>query len=270
MPALAEVQSRVMDALLHGADGAVPLLIDDAGGLGATRRLQVYRNNVFESLAEALAAVYPVVKKLVGESFFRQLARRYIRAHPSRSGSLLEFGAQLPDHLRGLDALAGLPYLGDVAALEWAYHTVYHAAEQPALELTALTALPAAQHLSLRLQLQPCARLVASPYPVLAIWQANQPGAAADAPPISLDDGGDHVLVVQRALALEFRRLGATEHRWLQALANGCTLAEATALALDTDPAFDLGAALALHFHHGLFAGYSVDGAADAPAGAMP
>src|SRR5689334_21117181 len=58
--------------------------------------LQVYRNNVFASLTEALAAVYPVVKRLVGEPFFNQLARRFIRRHPSRSGNLHDFGAELP------------------------------------------------------------------------------------------------------------------------------------------------------------------------------
>ena len=83
MTALSDTQHRMLAALLGmgDVDAALPLLRRSIG-LGTRERLQIYRNNVFESLAQALAAVYPVVAQLVGETYFRHVARRFISDHP--------------------------------------------------------------------------------------------------------------------------------------------------------------------------------------------
>src|SRR4030095_1358363 len=125
--------------------------------------------------------------------------------------------------LRGYAPAAPLPYLPDAAALEWAVHVAYHEAERPALTLEGLAQVPAADQGALRLQLQPSARFVASRYPVLRIWQANQTEALDDESTLSLDEGGVDLVVVQHALEIEFRLLGDAESRWLRALAAGAT-----------------------------------------------
>jgi hypothetical protein len=250
---LAELQARVMDALRHGGSGADALL-PPAPPFTPAQRLQVYRNNMRQGLTDALAAVYPVVQRLVGEAFFRQAARAYIGDHPPRSGCVQDFGAALPAFLQALPACAALPYVGDLAALEWACHEAYHQAELPALPPARLAAVAPAQQAGLQLALQPSARFVASRYPVLAIWQANQ---QAEVPALSLDAGADRLLVVQQGLEVEFRRLGVGEDRWLRALAAGRGLGEATAEALDAEPAFDLPAVFGRHVLQGLFTGLS-------------
>ncbi|HEY9064952.1 MAG TPA: DNA-binding domain-containing protein [Burkholderiaceae bacterium] len=265
-PALHDVQHRMLCALLpHVPDAAagpapraaaLALLRHDAPGPSSAQRLQIYRNNLFESLAGALAAVYPVLAQLVGDEFFRQLARRLIAQHPLRAGNLHGFGRELPQLLRVLPSAAALPYLADVAALEWAWHEVYHEADTIPLAATQLAEVPAAQQLALGLQLVPAARLVVSPYPVLRIWQAHQAGAVdADATlsGVSLDDGGVRLLVLRRHLEIEFVLLGDGEAAWLEALAAGGTLAEATVAALGVEPAFDLAAALGRHLALGSF-----------------
>lgn len=253
MHALHDTQQRVLDTLLHDTGDAAALLRPRRAGLSAAQRLSVYRNNLYEGLADALAAVYPVVQQLVGERFFRQAARRYIRQHPPSAGTLLGYGAALPRFLQRLEVLKGLPYLPAVATLEWSHHVASHAEELPPLELGALAALPPERLATLRLALQPGVRFVASRYPVLAIWQAHQSSADPAAAPISLDAGGVRLLVVPLAGEVEFRRLDAAEARWLRALAHRRTLTEALAAALEADPAFDLGAAIARHFARGLF-----------------
>jgi hypothetical protein len=256
MTPLSETQARFLDALLAG--GPLPsaraaALLRDGGAVSAVRRLQVYRNNVQASLRGALEAVYPVVVRLVGAACFGAVARRFIGAHPSRSGNLHDFGRALPDFLRALPELDAWPYLGDVAALEWACHEVYHEADDAAFDPASLAAVPVARQPALRLALQPAARLVGSPYPVLAIWQANQPDGAADALPVRLDQGGVQLLVARRDLDIELRLLGAAEACWLRALADRRPLAEAVVAALDLDPAFDFGAVLARHLRLGTF-----------------
>jgi hypothetical protein len=258
MTALAELQSRMLDALLGRGDAQPALaLLRDERAPAAQLRLQVYRNNLFESLGAALEAVHPVVARLVGPGFFRQAASAYARAHPSRSGDLHDFGDRFAAFLRGYAPATGLPYLGDVAALEWACHEVYHAADAPPADLARLAAVPLAEQPRLMLRLKPAARLLASPWPVLAIWRANQPGSATQDAPISLDAGGVDLLVVRGDdFAIELVALAAAEFRWLEALRQGRTLAEATRAALEADAAFDLAGALARHLASGLIGGF--------------
>lgn len=252
MLALPDTQARMMDALLSRGDPAAAAALVRPTALPAARRLAIYRNNHVQNLVAALGAVYPVIRRLVGDAFFRQAAKACIGVHRSRSGDLHDFGGEFPVFLRAYQPAAPLPYLPDVAALEWAVHRAYHEAELPALALARLAEVPPAAQPGLRLVLQPSARFVCSPYPVLQIWQANQPGED-DASTISLDGDGVHLLVVQRALEIEFVLLDAVEYGWLAALAEGMGLGQASARAFDLDPAFDLASALARHIGRGLF-----------------
>jgi Putative DNA-binding domain len=256
MPALSETQALVLGALLgrHDSAAVAPILRRSAAGLPAPRRLQIYRNNFNESLGDALEAVYPVVARLVGDRYFRQLSRGFIAAHPLRAGSLHDFGRELPDHIAQRPELTGLPYLADVAHLEWGCHEVYHEADHEALAPMRLAQVPPEGQMQLRLRLTPATRLIASRYPVLRIWASNQPGASDAVAPISLDEGGVRVLLARRDGDIEFRVLGEAEDLWLRALAADATLAEATASAIARAPDFDLGCALGRHLSLGTFA----------------
>jgi hypothetical protein len=259
-PSLPDTQARVLDALRGRADGPAEqpalALLACSRGPSTAHRLQIYRNNFGESLSAALSAVYPVVTQLVGEDYFRQLARACIAQHPLHAGHLHAFGGELPALLRELPSAAELPYLADVAALEWAWHEVYHEADTVPLDPALLQEVPPAQQMNVGLELAAAARLVSSPYPVLRIWQAHQPDANA-AFEISLDEGGVDLLVLRRELEIEFVRLVAAEAVWLRELQRGATLAQATQSALDVQPSFALPATLGRHLALGTLAALS-------------
>jgi len=221
MRALREIQTAFADAILMGRGG---------------ERLQVYRNNVFISLRQALADVYPVVQRLVGEEFFNQLARRFVREHPSRSGNLHDFGRELAGFLATLPDLSELPYLPDVAALEWALHEVFHEAEAVPFDFATAT-----DPENVKVRIHAAARLIASRYPVLAIWEANR---FEDPPLIDLDAGADWLIVFRDGLERQILRLTPGEFALLGALAQGMTLGEACEAALAAEPQLDLAAAL--------------------------
>ena len=257
MNALPETQTLVLDALRGRSDGAAALrLLRRAPGLPAQRRFQIYRHNLVESLTAALDAVFPVVARLVGDRYFRRLAQEYMAAHPSRSGNLHAFGHALPRFIEQRPVARQLPYLGNVAALEWACHGVWHEADDERLDPASLAAVPDHAQMRLRLHLQAATRLVASPYPVLRIWQANQSDAGDTE--VSLDEGGVRLLVARASFEIEFRELDAAQDGWLRALAAGGTLGEATAAALEVDAGFDLGAALSRHLRLGSFSCWSL------------
>lgn len=253
MSALRELQQAFAGAVLDArADDFVPRI--RAQGLAAAERLQVYRNNAFVSLTQALADVYPVVARLVGERYFGQLARAYIRAHPSRSGNLHDFGRELALFVCGLPEARELPYLADVAMLEWAYHEVFHAAEAAPLDLAALAAVPEARQGALRFRLHPATRLVASRYPIFGIWSANQTGDAV--PTIDLDDGPDYLIAARRGLEAYVARIPHGDFALAAEIAGGATLAQACDASLAADPSVDVGEAFGRLVASGTITGF--------------
>ena len=232
MPSLREIQTGFARAIL---DQAAPewLAAIDPGRFGVERHVQVYRHNVTASLTGALAAVYPVIVRLVGRGFFDYAADAYLRQAPPRSGNLHDFGESFGDFLRAFPAAADLPYLRDVARLEWAWHRAFHAADAPALDIEQLARVTPADYPRLRFGLHPSAQLLESPYPILHIWQVNQPEHAGDAR-VDLAAGGDRLLVVRPAIEVKIARLSATEFDFLRACAGGTTLGEAATTLMET------------------------------------
>jgi hypothetical protein len=212
------------------------------------RRFAVHRNNVTVSLCDALAAVFPVVQAQVGEEFFRALARCYLRAEPPRSPILAHYGAGFAAFVAAFAPARALPYLADVARLEWAQLEALHAADAaplPAAQWPAL--LQGVAEGGLRLRPHPSARWLDSPHPVFSLWAAHQgQGALEDVPP----DRAESALVVRPALEVLTVACDRGTVRLLAGLAAGEAVADACAAAAQAG-AFDPVAALALLLRHG-------------------
>ena len=196
MSPLASSQAKFASAVF---DPALPVPGDlrSLGAAAGEDRFAVYRNNVMVGLIGGLRDAYPVVCRLVGDEFFRAMAGVFARAHPPRSPVMLQYGGGFANFIATFPPVSGLPYLADVARLERAWVESYHAPEaQP------LASLPSAD--GVRARLHPAARLVRSPFPILAIWQANQ----HDNPiPLELSPDGDNVLVTRPAAEVRACRI---------------------------------------------------------------
>jgi hypothetical protein len=257
MPRLRELQLGFAAALLDGDTGGFDRHIH-AAGLSGARRLQVYRNNIVLGLTGALEAVYPVVRRLVGEGFFQYAAAQYIACHPSRSGDLHEFGEHFPPFLQSFAPAADLVYLPDVARLEWAYHQVFHAARHPPLDLAMLAQAPAERQGALRFQLHPAARLLESAFPILRIWQVNQDDYSGDST-VDLTEGGVKLLAIRREnLDIEFQSLEDGEFSLLRALAEHCDFATACERALAAQPTLDLPVCFRRHVLQGALVAFEL------------
>ncbi len=244
-PDLLTIQKQLKQALLSRVPVASHTeianeIIDD--GLSAQRRLAIYRHNVFSNLANTLADLYPVVKNIVGEVFFTEAAFVFIAETPSRAGDLNQFGREFGQFLRGYPHAFELPYLADVAALEWQWHTAFHAAGAAPLDSARLASIPIEQMGALGFKLHPAVTFLSSPYPLLQIWQVNQPDYA--------DNGGDaqidwetpaaHFVVYRREFEVLIQKLSAGEHAFLMAVATKQPLEEALEAAMTEDPDFNL------------------------------
>jgi hypothetical protein len=238
---LPELQRQFAAAVYEDAPGVLACV--SLGQFGATRHMQVYRNNTFVSLTEALVAIYPVTQKLVSDGFFAFAADRYIREYPPRRAHLHVYGAEFPDFLAGFEPARTLPYLPDVARLEWAWHEVFHEADSAPLAADRLAAVPPERYGKLRFRLNPAARVIDSHFPILRIWQANQDDGH-DMTQVDLTEGGTRLLVVRPALAVEIEPLDTGDYALLQALAEGVTFSDASNRTLGVDSSYDLAARL--------------------------
>lgn len=170
MPGLHDLQAAFA-AALDGGSGSAPTGWVRARGIDAERRLNVYRHNSRISCAEALGGIYPAVRRVLGGDYFDQIADLFWDAYPSDSGDLRRYGCALAEFLALYPPLAGLPYLPDLARLEWAWHESFHAADAAALGAAALRARFAhGGHAVAELALHPAVRLLRSDYPLAELW----------------------------------------------------------------------------------------------------
>jgi hypothetical protein len=259
MHGLRRLQFAFAEAVFKPSNARVAQRIR-ANGLDPVRRAQLYHNNMFVGLTGALEAVYPVVQRLVGDQFFHFAAKEYIQDRPSQSGNLHGFGDRFADFLAVLPSAAGLPYLADVARLEWAYHEVFHAAIGPRLDVEGLQGLSASSWERLGFELHPASRLIESDYPVLQIWQVNRDDYTGDQR-VDLARDGERLMVLRRDLEIAMYRLSPGEFAWLRALINKQDISRAYEQACLAEPEFDLDTCLKRHVARGtLVDWYLVDG----------
>ena len=211
-------------------------------GAGPLEGVQAYRANAQAIGERALAAAYPVLAQLLGEETMAALARDLWRVHPPTRGDLGWFSAELPDWLAKVAELSDIPYLADVARLEWAVHRA-HSAADPSDAPPDLQILASADPDTLRLHFVAGSAGVASAWPVLTLWRAHQ--VAADQPPElapvreALAEGrAECAWVWRRGHRVELALLSPAERDFNADLQRGAALGPALGAALERDPTF--------------------------------
>ncbi|WP_165899122.1 DNA-binding domain-containing protein [Rhodovulum steppense] len=231
MPAHPDFTARFAAGL---RDGILPPGLTAKMPDEAARRFAVYRNNVAIGLIDALAARFPVIRRLLGEDFFRAMARVFAETHRPRSPVLLDWGADLPGFLETFPPLAAHPYLADIARIEHARGLAFHAADRPPLLPAALAGADPSR---LRLCLHPSVQVLRLAHPAVSIWAANQPGR---------DPGGPFPPAAETALILRDTRfdvpvaaIGPGDAALVEALRTGAPLTAAAHRAATAQPAHD-------------------------------
>ena len=124
---LAELQQRFARSL-NAPEGAAPEF-DVAGAAPPSERMDIYRRAVCANYRKALGATYPVVRGSSANRRSADAVDAFVRAHPSASGDLNDYGDAFGTFLAQHPSTTALPYLPDVARLEWAIDEVNRAAD---------------------------------------------------------------------------------------------------------------------------------------------
>jgi putative DNA-binding protein len=227
-----------------------PTIVSGPAGKSAVKRYNVYRNNVTVSLIDALAAIYPAVRRITGVDFFRAMARFHVRATPPTSPLLFEYGRDFPAFIEAYEHARAMPWLADVARIERAWLDAYHAADAQPLSPEALAAVPPERLADATLSAHPAARIVRSRFAAVTIFAANR-GAESSG---DIDAGTPEDALITRPDAdVVVRRLPDGGAAFLESMMEGRPLGAAVGLATASSPAFDLTANIAEMIQAGVF-----------------
>lgn len=198
---------------------------------------QIYRNNYLEGHVAALEDTFSTVRTIVGKEFFRVLAKQFVGNADSSSGDLNEYGRDFPAFLAGSQSNETLPYLADIARLDWTWLELLRAPYQAGDWLAHLLALsPAAWS---EATARPAGIVIASPYPVYSIFKLSAEGGQT----VSLDLGGQAVLI-SRTAHVEVTLLNDAAAAFVASWFNGSTLGLAMEAGLLVDKQFDVASLL--------------------------
>jgi len=257
MSRLLDLQSNLGATILTGITGlADAAIVSD--WLAPESRVQIHRNHFLTTVSAALAATFPVVTRLVGERCFDGLARRFIEKSPPASPCLFEYGADFAHFLANQPILYGVPYVTDLARLEWAFNVANTAADAPQLTASDLRAASPNHCGRLGFTLHPSVRLVSSPFPIDRIWRAHQ-GTEGLEIRIDLKGATTRLLILRdRDNDVVWRRVTAAESAFLRGLRAGRGLDFACETAREKDSQFNAPGFLGDLLHSGAFAGITL------------
>ncbi|MBW3096346.1 DNA-binding domain-containing protein [Pseudohoeflea coraliihabitans] len=263
-PAAQEIFQDGFARALRQPDAPLPPGLIGPHGKAAVKRFAVYRNNVTVSLINAVAEIFPAIHDLLGETAFNDIARLYLRAEPPRSPLLHRYGETFPAFLNALPALSRYPFLPDLARLERAWLTAFHAADAAPLEPSLLQALPPDTLAERRFAPHPATALIASDYAICTLFTKCRGQQPLDGVQLATPEA---VLLSRPGSSVMVHRLSPGEHTFFAMLLDGETLAAAADAAAAAAPSFDLAAAISTLLASGAFisaaAGKSAGRAAD-------
>ncbi|MCB5162128.1 DNA-binding domain-containing protein [Marinomonas algarum] len=205
-------------------------------------RFNVYRNNVFVSLIDALADIFPVTQQLVGDEFFRAMAREFVQSNLPTSPVISDYGQGFADFIRSFTPADSVPFLADMAALEQQLLTLTHTAEYPTLdhEQISMAFAQVANPGTLQLSLLPSTQVVVSNFAIGSLYLAHKNQQHSTIATLTLNTH-ESMLLAKSGLYAELRVISPAKVVFIKRLLEGRALGDA----IPDDEHFDLGASLA-------------------------
>lgn len=167
-PKLYELQAQFQAAVLRG-EAQVLAYIPGSSRASNEALFGVYAHALVARLVGVLKGEHRCVRAYLGCEAFDRVARGYVRAHPSRTPNARWYAAGFPEHLR---AVNDDPAASDLAEIERALGLAFDAADEPLLDLAALSSIPADAWAGLVFVPHASARALQLTTNAHAIWQA--------------------------------------------------------------------------------------------------
>ncbi len=169
MSSLEVIQRRFKAHILGELEG-LDADICETANLSREVRLNIYANAYQARLLEALQTDYPVLRSLLGDAKFTDMARAYIRAHPSTSPSLRQFGQHVAFWLKEAVPWSEHNILSELAGFEWGLLSAFDARDAASAGISDAAALRPEDWAGLTLQFHPSVGWADFQYNIPVIW----------------------------------------------------------------------------------------------------
>lgn len=167
---LSKLQNNFVDAAYDESDIAILKSIKN-GKAPKEELLDIYRNNLYGSLTNALKITYYKTHEIAGEKAFERFCKEFIKGNRSHSGNLDEYGEGFAAFLKEKNE----EFLSNLADLEWLEQTSYLAKDAGPLDVQALQELPQEKLFDVRFKLHPSCFLYSSSYNLFSKRKQNKP-----------------------------------------------------------------------------------------------
>ena len=219
--------------------------------LSAKDRLQVHKNNYRLTLSAALIDIYPVLMSFVGHEWLEAALKKFVLEYPPQDACLSGYGGKLADFLKGFEPAAAMPYLVDIARLEWAIYDCQNAKEDKVLSAQEWHDIAGTGIQNQSLQFVQAHQFISSDYPLLDLWQAGS-GLEVDGE-IDLSSGGVRLLVIRPHTEVVLFALKEDEYAFLRSLQKGGSIVAASLAAGWAEESSPLAEAMGRYISDGLF-----------------
>lgn len=202
-------QLQLYNAILHKSS-------DNLDNITSPHRLNIYRNNVLETLRNALYIIFPHLWSLVGEECANNLALSFAEFHLPTTAILDTWGEDFIIFIAKHPALSSLPYASDVCRYDWIFHKLRISADP-----TTPKVLAKADALDFSIILQHSIELFRSEYPIKDILALIENPAL---PEVNLNQGASYALLYRKGFTTHTLWIDSIEYEWLNTLAKQKTL----------------------------------------------
>jgi hypothetical protein len=246
---LADLQRRIRDVVVDGSDALADIVLT-AGRGDARRRLANHHRHYESSLVTGLLRRFPATGWLLGSAALIDAAQGFARRHPPTAPCMAEYGETFSDWLASGPAAARVPYLREFAELDWHLGRVSVEVDAPPISFDVLAPLSGDAVADSVLHLQGGVHLLHSAWPIDELMTLYVTDSAPDR--LSLSPAEVWLEVRGARGQFTFARLTEADFLFRRSVKDGRPLGNAAERAMERDPSFDPGRALAALFAAGL------------------
>lgn len=243
--------SRFQDAFAQALAGDFGRLAPWTLGDQAEARFAVYRNTVAKGCADALAAQFPAVTRVVGEAWMREAGVGFARHDPPARANLLDYGEGFPGWLAAFPPAVDMPWLASLARIDWTWRDACFAPDRPPLPAEVFAHLAPEAYSATTAELHPAARFLWFADGAPSLWLALQDDPAPAEAELGPEPEG--LLMTRPGLEVQAHVLGPGGFALLTTCGANGSLAAAGHAALNAERDLPLGETFAQLIAAGAF-----------------
>ena len=171
MTELQKTQQQFLNYLLNKDNNFEDYVIGTEKFDSATR-LGIYGNAYAARLVEVLQDNYPALHTLMGDERNEKMAYAYLKETPSQHYSVRYFGHKLANYLRNHKEYKDTPVFAEMADFEWALRNAFDSADETAVGIESLQAIPPEHWGEMHFKLHPSVHRLDLKWNVAKLWQA--------------------------------------------------------------------------------------------------